>query len=178
MICRWLALSSRLPSLHVPAVSKSVYFIVFLATEVKLTGLHFLLSFFLFILKVVLTFAFLLSTCTGNAKSRVKPVTEHLVGREGRPSEWTEGTEGSTLSPTWFKGCQWRQVYLSGDPCIPEAFWGYTSSFPIFVPTVAFEQIFTGCSCSAVIVALSIVLHSDYTFSVCYLPQIRGCQCA
>lgn len=121
MICRWLALSSRLPSLHVPAVSKSVYFIVFLATEVKLTGLHFLLSFFLFILKVVLTFAFLLSTCTGNAKSRVKPVTEHLVGREGRPREWTEGTEGSTLSQTSFKGCQWRQVYLSGDPCIPEA---------------------------------------------------------
>lgn len=53
-----------------------------------MAGLHFLVCFFLPILKVVLTFACLVRTCDGSAKSQLKLVTEHWY--EGRANLGSE----------------------------------------------------------------------------------------
>jgi len=64
--------------------------------------------------------------------SQPEAVIGHPVGRQGQPGgaqahamdlSDQKGVEpGSTLSQTSFKGWQWKQGCLTGDPCIPEAF--------------------------------------------------------
>lgn len=56
--------------------------------------------------------------CSGNAKSWLETVIEHMVGRQGQPkgtcngSEWWEQVEpGSIPSQTSFKGWQWRSLW-------------------------------------------------------------------
>jgi len=56
-------------------------------------------------------------------------VTEHLVGRQDQPrgaqvhAVQVEGVEPRSIPfQISFKGWQWRQRYLTGHFCIPEAF--------------------------------------------------------
>jgi len=64
--------------------------------------------------------------CSGNGESGLEPVIEHLAGRQGQ----LMGAQVHAVHLSDLKGCshvscegwQWRQGYLAGDPCIPEAF--------------------------------------------------------
>ena len=67
--------------------------------------------------------------CSGNAKSQLEAVIEHLVGRQGQP---LGAQVHANTSHTSLKGWQWRQGCLSGDPCLPEAFQGSAAFFLSF----------------------------------------------
>ncbi len=65
----------------------------------------------------------------------LKPVIEHLVGRQGQPRGAQVHADPSQTS---LKGWQWRQGCLTGDPCLPEAFQG---SAAFFLPFCVISQL-------------------------------------
>ena len=67
--------------------------------------------------------------CSGNARSQLEAVIEHLVGRQGQ----RRGAQvHANSSQTSWKGWQWRRGCLTGDPCLPEAFQGSAAFFLSF----------------------------------------------
>jgi len=70
--------------------------------------------------------------CSGNAKSQLERVIEHLLGWWEHPRgaqvhavllrDWKGWSQDPPPSQTSFKGWQWRQGYLVEDPCLPEFF--------------------------------------------------------
>ena len=58
--------------------------------------------------------------CSGNVKSQLETVIEHLVGGQGQPrgaqveaAQLSDHNPGSTPSQTSFKGSQWKEEYLN-----------------------------------------------------------------
>jgi len=117
--------------------------------------------------------------CSGNAKTQLQPVIEHLVGRQGQP----RGAQLHGMHLSDRKG--WSQ-----DPPLPRPHWrvgsggeGISPEIPAYLGSskgkelpsfisepmaVAFEQVLTCCSLgscySAVIAVYSIALHLVISF--------------
>lgn len=84
----------------------------------------------------------LYSSCSSNAKSQFETMIEHLVGRQGQPRgarckqfTWMTARGIAGIHPIpdliWGLAVEMRES-LTGDPCLPEAFWRYVEFFLCF----------------------------------------------